>query len=75
MVLIDMLSLQATQAINLDSTPSVLTFTADGKLLVFFEKNNLILPTRGVILDLDSGTQTSFSIQTHGWLRSVIPIK
>lgn len=74
-LLIDMQTLQATQAIGLNSTPSILTFTTDDKLLLFFEKGNLNQPTRGVILDLSSGTQASFSIQMHGWLRSVIPIK
>ncbi len=73
-VILDAQTMQAAQLIEIDSMPSALAFSEAGQLLVFFEKNSSPAPLRGVMIDIESGVQSSLSLQIHGWLAGVIPL-
>ena len=72
LILIDLQTLQGSQKVELNGTPSQMLFSDDGSLLVFFEKSSMASPMAGVVYDLVSETQTSFRIPMHGWLRGVV---
>jgi len=70
--LIDLQTLQGSQKVELNGTPSQMLFGNNGSLLVFFEKSSMASPMAGIVYDLASETQTSFRIPMHGWLRGVV---
>ena len=72
LILIDLQTLQGSQKVELNGTPSQMLFSDNGSLPVFFEKSSMASPLAGIVYDLASETQTSFRIPMHGWLRGVV---
>lgn len=71
-LLVDLQTLQATQAFDLEKSPLQMEFAGNESLLVFFDKPGKTLATPGVLLNLNTANQQAIAIPTNGWVQSIL---
>lgn len=70
--LIDLETLQATQALQTGSTPAALVFQGNDLLLAFYERSNYSNPLGGMVFDLKNSEQDNITLDINGYLSEVL---